>query len=138
MEKRFYLDTSIWRDYFEDRSDGIRPLGEFAFQFLKKCLKEKYSVLVSDKVEKELLRYYSREKVNAVFSNFKEIIIKIKPTRKQVAEAGNIWIKNNKEFPLNDILHAIIARDANAILVSRDFHFRALEISECRLPEEID
>ena len=35
MAKKFYLDTAIWRDYFEDRGDGTRPIGEFAFQFLR-------------------------------------------------------------------------------------------------------
>ena len=45
MTQRFYVDTSIWRDFFEDRNDGLKPLGEFAYQFFRKC-EEKASVIV--------------------------------------------------------------------------------------------
>lgn len=31
-KKKFYVDTSVWRDYFEDRSDGIRPFGGVRIQ----------------------------------------------------------------------------------------------------------
>lgn len=48
MAKRFYIDTSIWCDYFEDRNDGIRPLGLFAHNFLNRGRKKNYVILVSD------------------------------------------------------------------------------------------
>lgn len=46
--KKFYLDTSIWRDYFEDKKNGIKPLGEFAFQFLRQCIEKGVEIIVSD------------------------------------------------------------------------------------------
>ncbi len=137
MEKKFYLDTSIWIDYLEDRKDILKPLGEFAFQFLKKCRKEKARIIVSDIVIKELKRQVSEEKIQNMLSDFSDLIIKLKHSEKQFNEADKLWEKNNKEFPSADILHSIIARDENAILVSRDRHFNEIEIIESYLPEEL-
>ena len=36
MKRRFYLDTCIWRDYYENRSDNFRPLGEWALFLINK------------------------------------------------------------------------------------------------------
>ena len=71
MQQKFYLDTAIWRDYFEDRRDGIRPLGEFAFQFLKNCEKKGCKVLVSDTVILELKVYFSEEDIKQIFLRFR-------------------------------------------------------------------
>src|SRR3989344_1076940 len=70
MEKRFYLDTSIWIDYVEDRGDGIRPLGEFAFRFLKYCEERDLEILVSDIVILELQKILSKERINEGFFPF--------------------------------------------------------------------
>lgn len=138
MVQKFYLDTAIWRDYFEDRKDGIRPLGEFAFQLLKKCHQRKWIVLVSPEVEKELLAYYPRERVEQVFSSFKDIIVKVSYSKEQVSEALTFWVKTRKEFPFSDILHSVIARDNCATLVCRDRHFFEIKLADCVLPEEVD
>ena len=137
MPKKFYLDTAIWRDYFEDRKDNIRPLGEFAFQFLKKCTERKWFVLVSSEIEKELLAHFSKEKVNEIFTGFQDIIIRVDYSKQQVSEALSFWVKTKKNFPFSDILHSIIARDNKAILVCRDKHFWAIGLADCILPEEV-
>ena len=132
------MDTAIWRDYFEDRKDNIRPLGEFAFQFLKKCQNREWVVLVSPEVEKELLTYYSKELVEQVFSSFKNIIVKVYYSKEQVSEALSFWVKTRKEFPFSDILHSVIARDNRARLVCRDRHLFKINLADCILPEEVD
>jgi len=137
MVQKFYLDTAIWRDYFEDRKDGIRPLGEFAFQFLKRCEERKDFVIVSTAVRKELLDYYSEERVNAVFSSFKDTIIDVEYSKGQAAEAFSFWVGHKKKFPLYDVLHSIIARDSCAVVIARDRHFEEIGIAEWRLPEEV-
>ena len=35
---KYYLDTSIWRDYYENRSDKFRPWGEWALILINKIL----------------------------------------------------------------------------------------------------
>ncbi|MDO8537795.1 MAG: PIN domain-containing protein [archaeon] len=138
MANKFYVDTSIWRDYFEDRKDNMKPLGEFAFQFLKKCKERNYIIIITNEVIRELLIDYSKERVQKIFENFKEQIISIDYTNQEYDEAKKFWIKSNKRFPISDILHSIIARDNAAILISRDWHFNEIGIVKCLLPEEVD
>lgn len=47
---RYYLDTSIWRDFYENRTDRFRPLGEWAFELFRKIIREKSIVLYSELV----------------------------------------------------------------------------------------
>lgn len=137
MQKRFYLDSCIWLDFFEDRSDSLKPLGEFAFMFLKKCLNEKNPVIVSDIVTKELQLFLPDAHIQERMDVFSEIIVKVEHSKSQAEEAKALWKKLDAKFPFFDILHAIIARDANAILVSRDRHFEKLGIAEFNAPEEL-
>ena len=117
--KKFYLDTSVWRDYFEDRRDNIRPLGEFAFQFLKCCREKKYIILYS-KITLIELNDFQKELIE-FFNSFEDIALKVSYSKEQVIEANNI--EKHKTIPYNDALHAIFARDNNAILIKRDKHF---------------
>jgi len=137
VKRKFYLDTAIWRDYFEDRRDCLQPLGEFAFQFLKNCEKEGCEVLYSELVTRELLAYYSEERVKQVFSSFSGILRLVEITKEQADEVK--IIRNKTPGAHNaDILHAIIACDNEAILITRDRHFEALTgIVRVLKPEEV-
>ncbi len=139
MSRRFYLDTAIWRDYFEDRTDGIRPLGEFAFQFLKNCEKKGCTVLVSDTVVLELRIYFPEEKVRQIFSSFHGIIRNIEATKEQVAEARTEWLQREKRIPFKDVLHAVLAKHHSAVLIARDNHFfdELFSLVEVEKPEDI-
>ena len=136
-EKKFYLDTCIWRDYFEDRKDNLKPLGEFAFQFLKKCVKENAVIFVSDLVVMELQKEYSSEQIESMFLEFIHLIVRITHLKEQFKEAFNVYEKFDKRLPFYDILHSIVARDKNAILVSRDNHFKKINLCRTELPEEL-
>jgi len=135
----FYLDTAIWRDYFEDRKDNLRPLGEFAFQFLKACEKQGCEVLVSDIVILELEARLPKERVKEIFSSFTSIIRNVVASEVQVSEARKEWQKRNRALPFKDVLHAVIARDHCAVLVARDNHFFEFlsSIVEVKKPEDI-
>jgi predicted nucleic acid-binding protein len=139
MQRKFYLDTSIWRDYFEDRRDGIRPLGEFAFRFLKECEKKGIPIIVSDAVIIELEARISKERVKEIFSSFRGILRMVAANQAQISEAKKEWENRNKALPFKDVLHAIIARDNDAVLVARDNHFFDLlnSIAEVEKPEDI-
>ncbi|MFH1752478.1 MAG: PIN domain-containing protein [archaeon] len=137
MKALFYLDTCIWRDYFEDRKDNFQPLGMFAFQFLKECFEKKKLILVSKIVERELLEYYSKERVTEVFANYAEIIVWVEYSKEEEIEAYSFWLKTNKKFPFSDVLHSIIARNHKVTLVTRDKHFEEIGIIKPKLPEEL-
>ncbi|MFH1256901.1 MAG: PIN domain-containing protein [Candidatus Diapherotrites archaeon] len=138
MQKRFYVDTSAWRDFLENRSDGLRPLGEFAFRFLNKCRENQCIIFVSDVVKVELEKDISKERIMAMFSPFEEIIRHISATTREFSNAKNEWIKRGKNLPFNDIFHAVIAKSHGATLVSRDRHFDLLDhVVEVKKPEEL-
>lgn len=138
MQRRFYLDTSIWRDYFEDRSDGVRPLGDLAFQFLKTCEKRRCTIFYSELVIRELRKDYSEEKIAQVFSSFGKFLAIAKISQEQQLEAQRL-ARLKPGSHESDILHAILARDNNAALITRDFHFECLkDIADIRAPEEAD
>ena len=139
MQQKFYLDTAIWRDYFEDRKDSMRPLGEFAFRFLKNCEKKGYTVLVSDTVVLELRVYYTEEKVRQVFSSFHGIIQNIEATQEQVSEARAEWVKRGRRVPFKDVLHSVLAKHHSAVLIARDNHFfdELSSIAEVEKPEDV-
>jgi len=133
---KYYIDTSVWRDYFEDRKNGIRPLGEFAFRFLNQCSEKGFKILYSHFVVEELLRSYSKEKVKLIFESYREHLVEVKETDEMNREA--LKLASKFRIPLLDAFHALLARANNAIVVSRDRHFeRISHIAEVRLPEEL-
>ncbi len=121
MARKFYLDTAIWRDYFEDRKDNMRPLGEFAFRFLKSCEKKGNTVLYSALVVEELESHYSKERVVEVFFYFRHMLAEVRISDGQISEARKI-APSTQGTHLKDALHAVLARDNAAIMVARDKH----------------
>jgi len=122
MADRYYLDTCVWRDYLEGRSDRFRPLGEWAFSLIKRVIRESEILLVSDLVEAELLSAFDQNDLVRIFSIVPDgILVRVETKDIQLKEA----MKVGKMFgvPVNDALHAVIARDNGAILVTRDKHF---------------
>ena len=137
MKRRFYLDTAIWRDYFEDRRDSLRPLGEFAFRFLKDCEKHDCEVLYSHLVVYELHSHYSPERVKQVFSSFSHYLKEVSISPDELSEARTLN-RELKDTHTSDIVHAILARDNCAVLITRDRHFEALsDIVQVLTPEEV-
>ncbi len=39
---KIYVDTNIYLDFFLNRKDKLRPLGDFAFELFKRTLAKSY------------------------------------------------------------------------------------------------
>jgi predicted nucleic acid-binding protein len=132
---RYYLDTSIWRDLHENRTDRFRPLGEWAFELIRKIREERHIILYSDAVVDELTKYF--EKVDKIFGLAMEanILLKVDITKEQITEAVNL--RKKLQIPHKDCLHAILARDNDAILVTRDRDFEKINFVMIKKPEEL-
>ena len=137
MEEEYIIDTSIWVDLYEDRKGyNNEPLGNYAFKLLVKIKAKESAIVLTDFLIKELETLYSVAEINGMFKPFEKIIKKIIATEKQREEAKKI--AKERDVPAGDALHAIIARDNDLILVTRDRHFRKLEdISKHYKPEEL-
>lgn len=110
-------------------------MGEFAFRFLQMCLKNKSPLLYSDIILIEL-KNAPNFLLTSFFDSFKDLLVEVIYSKEQALEANNIAI--SRGIPYNDALHAVLARDNGAIMVTRDRHFELLsDIVEVRAPEEI-
>lgn len=133
---RYYLDTSIYRDYFENRSDRFRPLGEWALALLKKIVAEEHELIISHLVIDELRKDYSTEKVKDLFKWLESFLVWVEATPNQMHESARIC--KQCKVPFGDALHAVLARDNEAIMVTRDHHFEELQevVMSCK-PEDL-
>ena len=137
MVEKFYVDTSIWIDLYEDRKGyNNEPLGDFALRLFAMIKAKDNKLMISDILIRELEGYYSIEEINGMMRPFAKIIEKIISTPEQRIEARRIALERN--LPPGDVLHAILARDNNLILITRDKDFRMLaDISKSYKPEEL-
>jgi len=138
MPQKFYLDSSIWRDYYENRSDNFRPLGEWALKLINSIIENEDYIIYSDFIVKELKIKYSEKEIKDIFeiAGKRNLLLKADISESQAKEAAVLCKK--KKVAFGDALHAILARDNGAIMVARDKHFLELmDIAEIKKPEDL-
>jgi len=72
---KYYIDTSIWRDYHENRSGNHKQLGRLAIRFFYKAIQENSILQFSDFVVVELSRKFSEAEIHRIFSIFYHLSI---------------------------------------------------------------
>lgn len=67
---------------------------------------------------------------------FKSVILFVEATEKQIGKAKDLASK--RKIPKRDAIHALIARDNRAILVTLDRHFKEiLDIIKPKRPQDL-
>lgn len=123
--KIYYLDTSIWLDFFENRDEPNLPKGTWAKKLIEKIIKNESKILFSDNNLLELVNSgYQEFEIEELLSTLKPTIIFVEATEKEIGKSKDLAQK--RDVPKRDALHALIARDNNAILITLDNHFRKL------------
>lgn len=137
MAEKYYVDTSIWMDLLEDRKGfNGEPLGDYALKLFTMIKAKNHRLVLSDLLIRELESNYSIEEINGMVLPFRKIIEKVFVTKEQRDEAKKI--AGERDLPPGDVLHAILARDNNFMMVTRDKHFRELgDITKPYKPEEL-
>lgn len=136
MKKKYYLDACIWRDYFENRSDKFRPLGEWAFELIKIIIENEDFFIISDLLIDELRKEYSDEEIKYNLNFIPEkLIINLKEKESTSKEAFELKQKSGIHFA--DALHFVLARSVGAVLVTRDRHFDELNSEYVKKPEDL-
>lgn len=139
--RKVYVDTHIFVDYYWDRKDSMLPLGEFAFNFMRDTINCKYLVIISDCVVAELqktLQLSSPEVWEEVLSGLRsagkiEVVV---PTTAQESRAEKL--ASDYKIPKGDALHAVVAAESGAVLISRDWHHAELaDLVEIKKPETL-
>ena len=137
MVSKYYADTSIWIDLYEDRKGyNDEPLGDYAIKLFYFIREKNHKLIITDTLIKELGVYYSTAEINGMMKPFEDLIEKVFVTKKQSKEADKLVME--RKLPLGDVLHSLLARDNNLILITRDKHFKELrDISKFYKPEEL-
>lgn len=136
MALRYYFDTSIWMDFYEDRKDFEKDLGYYAFKLLMRINDSGGRIIATKMVFYEISLFYPDDKIRGMTNYFKDIIDIVEITDEERIESENI--SNTYNIPFGDALHAVAARDNDAILITRDRHFEKLRhICRVMKPEDL-
>jgi len=139
MSVRIYLDTNIYLDYCEKRSDGIRPLQELAFSIFRRTLECEFEIAISNFVIKEIKNSKSSKEakiiMDCLFSELKakKKVVYFEEKYEEVSRAKSY--ENWK-----DALHAIVARRVKCTcIVTRNISdfLEFSDILEPKLPEQL-
>ena len=126
MAEKYYFDTSIWLDYFEDRDEPNFPKSTWARDLVKKIVKNSDKIVYSDNNMYELfLVGYDAKEIDILTKDFRPLLIFVESTEKQVRKARDLSLR--RDVPKRDALHALIARDNKSIMVTFDGHFKKLK-----------
>jgi len=137
MTQKYYLDTSIWLDFFENRNEPNLPKGDWAHKLLNKITENNDKIIYSDIVLLELgVAGYQTHEIENLFQKIKPILIFVESTEKQARKAKDLSSK--RDIPKGDALHALIARDNKATLITLDNHFKKLlDITKPKRPQDL-
>lgn len=136
MAEKFYFDTSIWLDFLEKRDEPNFPKATWAKELIRKIINNRYKILFSDVNMLELVNNnYLEFEIEEFISSLRPIIIYVEATEYEIGKAKDLAQK--RDVPKKDALHALIARDNNAILITLDNHFKkTADISIPHSPKE--
>jgi predicted nucleic acid-binding protein len=134
--ERFYVDTCVWMDFIDNRR-GYQSeiLSLHAYTVFERILKGAVLV-ISDVLLDELAKHYGEKEVEGLLLPFQRCTELFFSNNEQHAEAIELAFARN--LPRADALHVVVARDAGAILVTRDTHFKRItDVCSCRKPEDL-
>lgn len=133
MSELIYIDTNVYLDFFKNRTDYLRPLGEFANQLFQNSRQCKYNILISPFVAKELQNKCNKKELNIFLNEFKKIG-KLKLVRYSNEDIN----KAQKYQHWQDRLHEILAKKGNAkYLVTRNLKDFKGDLIQIKLPENL-
>lgn len=132
----FYIDTNIWLDFHFNRTDKNRNLGLIASKFFYYILRNESKIAISSKLFEELNGKLSINEINGLIVPFIKRLVNLKESR----ELHNLseQISKERNIPKTDVLYALLAKENNAIVITRDNHFKQLsDICISKRPEEL-
>jgi predicted nucleic acid-binding protein len=144
VDKNYYVDTCIYLNLWQkevEKKTGLK-LWKLAQRFFEKAEERSFTIYYSGFVLKELNYILTKEefhKKRIMFessSNFSRLIL----SREEFEEARKIEKDIKFEISFFDVIHILLARKSNSILITRDK--RMVEVAkkfdvEGKKPEEL-
>lgn len=140
----FYIDSCIylnlWQKEVDDKTN--MPLWKFAKEFFEKIENENSIIYYSGFLLKEMKFILTEEEFNQKRELFESSLNfkRVKLTEEEYELARKIESETKHEMSFYDIIHLLLARKTNSVLVTRDN--KLLEIAEnysvvAKKPEEL-
>jgi predicted nucleic acid-binding protein len=141
MAATYFIDTCIWRDFYENRiSISGRHLGKEASELFMLIIRKKDRILYSETLIWELKKDYQEHDIKSMlnFLFLGGILQHVEISKEEYEQARKI--SEERALPFVDCLNAIQARNHNAIMVSQDRHFTVdlNDIIRTKRPSEIN
>jgi len=137
----YYVDTCIYLNLWKKEVDGNgNKLWEFAKNFFEKIENENSMIYYSGYLLKELMFVFDENKFidKLELFNFSPNFRRVNLTKEEYEIAKRIK-KENREISFYDIIHMLLAKKTNSVLITRDK--KLIEISKtyniiAKTPEE--
>lgn len=120
--KSYYVDSCIYLNLWKKEFDNFgNPLWKFAKDFFERADSENSIIYYSGFLLKELMfilsteEYLDKRELFETSPNFKKTIL----SKKEFNLASKIK-KENSEISFYDVIHMLLARQTNSVLVTRD------------------
>ncbi len=139
-DEPIYPDTNFYMDHFEGRVDKLRPLGEFAYNLLRKSVECEYKIIISSLVIDELEFNGLGDKIKELIGDLKDVHKLIYAEETENDEKKARQLRQKLKTSLNDTKHAVIANRMKAkFLVTRNMDdFKKLQhLVELKYPENL-
>lgn len=120
--KSYYVDTCIYLNLWKKEVDVYgNKLWEFAKNFFEKIESENSIIYYSGYLLKELMFVFDENKFidKLELFNFSPNFRRVNLTKEAYETAKRIK-KENKEISFYDIIHMLLAKQTNSILITRD------------------
>ncbi|MBW2972837.1 PIN domain-containing protein [Candidatus Woesearchaeota archaeon] len=120
MPRLIYIDTNVYLDYLLGRNDRLRPIGDFAFELIRRAVKCEFEILISELVIDELENNASEEQISQLLNFIKKKTVKLGITEEDILKSRQISRTDSE-----DALHYLLAKKGGAeFLVTRNIkHF---------------
>ena len=121
MSRLIYIDTNVYLDLIENRTDRFRPLGEIAGQLIQRALDCEFTIIISSVVVDEIKYNGYYKDFLVLFNDLKDKnkIIYTEETYKDRVYADEL--KNLRRTPFKDTCHTVIAARMKAeVLITRN------------------
>ncbi len=114
----YYIDTCVWIDFVKDRFDVEKIFFDI--------INQEHTVIVSYPLKKELYKYLTAEETRMIFTllQSKSLLEEVRLSSQEIQEANHL--SRDRLLPFADALHAILARNNDALFITRDKHFLQL------------
>ncbi len=119
--KSYYVDSCIYLNLWKKEIDNQNPLWKFAKEFFDKVENENSIIYYSGFLLKELMfiltteEYLDKRELFESSPNFKKVTL----SKEELNLASKIKTKSN-EISFYDIIHMLLAKQTNSILITRD------------------